>query len=153
MSNIIKYSDMPQELNNLSAKVVDCIYQVHKNLGAGYLESIYEECLCIELKEQGIAFQRQFPINIVYKSKPVDANFRLDLVVEGKILIELKSVEVLLPVHQAQIYSYLNMAALSLGFLVNFNTPLIKDGIRRFVNKNLRNSASPLEVSVDKGVK
>lgn len=149
MTVLDKYSDIPEVTDLLSRKVVDCIFQVHKNLGAGYLEKIYEDCLCIELAEKGIAFQRQFPMNVVYKRKIVATDFRLDLVIENQIVVELKAVEKMNPVYDAQIYSYLKMSGLPLGFLVNFNVPLIKDGIKRFA-PNLRNFVTsrekPLEV-------
>ncbi len=149
MTALKKYNDTPADLNALSGQVVDCIFQVHRNLGAGYLEKIYEDCLCLEMKERGIAFSRQFPINVVYKGNVVESEFRLDLVVENKIVLELKAVEKILPVHEAQIFSYLKMAGLPLGFLVNFNTPLIKDGIQRFAPKNLRNSVTPCERALE----
>ncbi|MBU6476219.1 MAG: GxxExxY protein, partial [Alphaproteobacteria bacterium] len=101
--------------------------------------------LCLELQEKGIAFTRQFPVSLRYKGRSMASDFRLDLVVEDEILLELKAVEKILPVHQAQIFSYLNMASLPLGFLVNFNVPLIKDGIQRFSPKKLRNSVTPRE--------
>jgi GxxExxY protein len=145
MTALRKYNDRSEALNSLSGKVVDCIFQVHKNLGAGFLEKVYEDCLCMELEEKGIAFTRQFPISLVYKGKTVSTDFRLDLVVEDKILLELKAVEKIHAVHEAQIFSYLRMANLPLGFLVNFNVPLIKDGIQRFVSKELRNSVTPCE--------
>jgi len=144
MTVLNKYGDVSEVTDLLSRRVVDCIFQVHKNLGAGYLESIYEDCLCQELAERGIAFERQFPMNIVYKEKIVSSDFRLDLVVENQIVLELKAVEKIHPVHEAQIYSYLRMSGLPLGFLVNFNVPLIKDGIKRFV-PNLRNFVTSRE--------
>ena len=139
MTVLRKYNDVAEDIDSLSRQVVDCVFQVHKNLGAGYLEKIYEDCLCLELEERGITFQRQFPVNLLYKGKSISADFRLDLVVNNQILIELKAVENLHPVHEAQIYSYLQMTQLPLGLLINFNVPLIKDGIRRFVPKKLRN--------------
>jgi GxxExxY protein len=144
MTVLDKYDDLSGATDLLSRKVVDCIFQVHKNLGAGYLEKIYEDCLCLELAEKGIAFERQFPIHVVYKGKTVSSDFRLDLVVENQIILELKAVEKLHPVHEAQIYSYLRMSGFPLGFLVNFNVPLIKDGIKRFV-PNLRNFVTSRE--------
>ncbi len=147
MSSLKKYNDLPENFNRLSQDVVDCIFQVHSHLGAGYLERIYEDCLCMEMLERGIAFERQFPMKLVYKGRQIATDFRLDLVVENKILLELKSVDKILPLHDAQIYSYLKMSGLSLGLLVNFNVPLIKDGIKRFVPQNLRNSVTPLKNS------
>lgn len=143
MLQMLKYRDVSDEMNLLSGKVVEAIFNVHQQLGPGFLEKVYEECLCMEFSDRKIPFQRQVAINMTYNGRQVPADFRLDLVVDNKILIELKSVEQIHPVHEAQIHSYLKMAGLPLGFLVNFNIALIKDGMRRFVPKNLRNSGSP----------
>ncbi len=133
MSTLRKYNDLPADIDVLSKTVVDCFFQVHKELGAGYLEKIYEDCLYIEMIGRGLNVQRQFPIKIKYKGQDIPTEFRLDMVVEKQIIIELKAVEKIHPVHNAQIYSYLKSSNLPLGFLVNFNVPLIKDGINRFV--------------------
>lgn len=146
-----KYNDMPERLDSLSKEIVDAVFQVHSNLGAGFIEKVYEDCLCVELQEKGIAFSRQFPVPLQYKGKNILADFRLDLVVEDAVVLELKAVERILPVHEAQIYSYLKMSGLPLGFLVNFNVPLIKDGIRRFIPKGLRSFAPSREDSLDAG--
>ncbi len=134
------YNDCSQDLNVLSGYVVDCAFNVHKVLGPGFLESNYEEAFSIELDERGIAYERQKTYRIPYKTGFLASEFRFDLVIEGKILVELKAVEKIHPVHQAQIYAYLKATQLPLGFLMNFNVPLIKDGIGRYV---LRNSGSP----------
>lgn len=141
MSEMRKYNDLSPDLDKLSKQVIDCFFQVHQKLGAGYLEKIYEDCLCIELEDHGLNYVRQYPMEMVYNDRKIKSDFFLDLVVEDKILIELKAVEALLPVHGAQIYSYLKMSKIPLGFLVNFNVPLIKDGIKRYVPKTslLRN--------------
>jgi GxxExxY protein len=138
-----KYDDVPDAMNLLSGAVVDAIFKVHKHLGPGFLEKIYEECLCMELSDRKLPFERQQAVKMTYNGRRVPADFRLDLVIDRKILIELKSVDQLHPIHEAQIHSYLKMSGLPLGFLVNFNVPLIKDGMRRFVPKHLRNSGSP----------
>lgn len=135
MSVLKKYSDLPDDVENLSKDVVDSFFKVHKTLGAGYLEKIYEDCLCIELDNRNISYQRQYPINLEYEGVQTPTEFRLDLVVENQIIIELKAVEKMHPVYDAQVYSYLKMTKIPLGFLVNFNVPLIKDGIKRFVPK------------------
>lgn len=135
MNEMRKYNDLPPDLDNLSKQIVDCIFQVHQKLGAGYLEKIYEDCLCIELEDHGLEYKRQYPMTLIYNNKKIKSDFVLDLVVEDQILLELKAVETLLPVHGAQIYSYLKMSKIPLGFLVNFNVPLIKDGIKRYVPK------------------
>ena len=135
MSVLSQYNDQPEDLDLLSKSVVDCIFKVHKTLGPGYLEKIYEDCLCIEFQDRGINVQRQYPLQFKYNKRDIPSEFRLDVVVENKILLELKAVEKIHPVHQAQIYSYLKMSGLPMGFLVNFNVQLIKDGIKRFVPK------------------
>ncbi len=140
MQVLEKYKDLPDELNLLSKQVVDSMFKVHQALGPGFLEKVYEECLCIEFSDRKIPYTRQSPVNLTYNDRPVPADFRLDMVVDGKILIELKTVEQLHPVHEAQIYSYLKMSGLPMAFLVNFNVPLIKDGIKRYVPKNFGSS-------------
>lgn len=127
-----KYQDIPDDLELLSEKAVDAFFHVHKNLGPGYPEKVYESALCLELGKRSLSFERQKAIRIIYPPDAVlDPEYRLDLVVEGKIIVEIKCVETILPVHQAQLYAYMKMTCLPLGFLVNFNVPLIKDGIRR----------------------
>ncbi len=126
-----KVSSM-DEINIIAKKIVDSAFCVHKTIGPGLLESTYEACLLEELKERNLNAECQKPLSIKYKSKTIDIAYRLDLVVEDKILIELKSVERVLPIHTAQIITYLKLSKLKLGFLINFNTPLIKDGIKRF---------------------
>ncbi len=145
MEALKKYSDLASDLNDLSKRVVDCIFQVHKKLGPGYLEKIYEDCLCIELKDQSLKFMRQYPLQLTYNDQLISSDFRLDIVVENKILIELKAVETMHPVFEAQMYSYLKMSKLPIGLLVNFNVPLIKNGIKRYVPKSLRDFGSSRE--------
>lgn len=127
-----KFQDLSDDLEALAEKVVDSIFHVHKNLGPGYPERVYESALCIELVRRGLGFEKQKIIKIVYPPDIIlDPEYRLDLVIEDKIVLELKCVETILPVHQAQLYSYMKMSGVALGFLVNFNVPLIKEGIRR----------------------
>ncbi len=126
-------SHRESDLNILSGLIVDCAFRVHKNLGPGLLESIYEEAFCYELKKQGIGHLRQKEISVPYDGGFLDTKFRLDLIVDNKIIVELKCVDKLLPVHDAQILTYLKITKLNLGLLFNFNTPLIKDGIRRII--------------------
>jgi GxxExxY protein len=113
--------------------VVDSAIEVHRHLGPGYAENIYEDALCIEFKLRGISFARQFPIQLTYKGSAVGSG-RIDLLVGEALVVELKTVEALLPIHSAQVISYLKMTGLPLGLLLNFNAPLMKDGIRRIVN-------------------
>lgn len=138
MAVLEKYNDVDDALNLLSKQVVDCIFQVHKKVGPGYLEKIYEDCLCVEFEDRNVPYQRQPSFQFKYNGRVIPSEFRFDLVVDNRILLELKAVEKMNPVFEAQIYSYLNMSGLPMGFLVNFNVPLIKDGIKRYVPKNLR---------------
>ena len=136
----LKHNDMPQELDELSGKVVDSVFAVHKELGPGFLEKIYEDALCYELEQRGISFIRQKSIPVFYKNQKMPTEYKLDLIVEDQIILELKTVDKILPVHEAQILSYMKQCGTSLGFVVNFNESLIKNGIKRVVlsNNNLR---------------
>ncbi len=122
------------ELNKLSEKIIGAAIEVHRALGPGLLESTYEECLCHEMKLQGLSFERQRLLPVVYKSVSLECGYRLDVVVENLIVLELKTVEVLLPLHEAQLLTYLKLTGLRLGLLMNFNVPVLKDGIKRMIN-------------------
>ena len=122
----------PEE-NKIAERVLDAAFIVHKELGAGLLESAYETCLCDVLSDYQLSFERQKNISIPFRNKIIDAGFRADIIVEDKVLIELKAVEKVLPVHEAQIITYLKLSKLNLGLLLNFNTKLLKHGIKRFV--------------------
>ena len=147
MDFLRKYNDQPDDINVLSKTIVDCLFKVHSALGPGYLEKIYEDCFCIEAEKRKLRVFRQHPIVMMYDGKKIPTEFRLDVVVENRVLLEFKAVERLLPVHEAQIYSYMRMSGLRMGFLVNFNVPLIKEGIKRFVPKELRSFGSSLETN------
>lgn len=121
-------------LNKLSAEILDASIEVHREMGPGLLESIYEYCLAEELLLRKIFVETQVSLPLAYKGKKLSKDFRIDLMVEREIPIELKAVDYLLPVHEAQIISYLKLADKRLGFLINFNVPLLKDGFKRFVN-------------------
>jgi GxxExxY protein len=125
---------MDQETEKLASEVVDALFTVHKELGPGLLESVYEECLAVELADRKLPFNRQMPVPISFRGKNIEVAFRADLIVAGRLLVELKAVESLLPVHKAQAITYLKLLRLPLGLLVNFNVPLIKDGIKRVIN-------------------
>jgi len=122
-----------EETNELSRQVVDAVFQVHKTLGPGLLESVYEACLCHELNKRGINFQRQVVLPVVYDGVEIEAGLRLDLWIENKLIVELKAVEGLHEVHQAQLMTYMKLTDTRLGLLVNFNVPVIKQGIKRIV--------------------
>ncbi len=121
------------EMNPLSAEIVDCAFQVHKHFGPGLLENIYHEALLIELQNRQIPYESEKSFPLKYKGKILKSGFKADIIVNNEIIIELKAVEKILPVHQAQILSYLKLTNKQLGFLINFNVPLIKDGINRYV--------------------
>nr|VFJ55211.1 MAG: GxxExxY protein [Candidatus Kentron sp. FM]VFJ55799.1 MAG: GxxExxY protein [Candidatus Kentron sp. FM]VFK10976.1 MAG: GxxExxY protein [Candidatus Kentron sp. FM] len=112
---------------------MDAAYRVHSALGPGLLESVYEVCLCHELEKRAIPFQSQLVLPIVYDNVTLDAGLRLDLLVDDCLVVELKAVERMLPIHEAQLLTYLKLTDKRLGLLINFNVPLIKDGIRRMV--------------------
>jgi GxxExxY protein len=121
-------------LNALSRVAVDAIFAVHKAIGPGLLESVYEACLLEEFRYRGCLVQCQVPIPIIYRTRRLDSGLRLDILLDNRLLIELKSVETILPVHKAQVISYLKLANLPLGLLVNFNVAMIKEGIQRIAN-------------------
>jgi len=120
--------------NELAREVVDACFKIHTTLGPGLLESVYEEVLAYELRRRGLAFLRQCPVPVFYEGVRMDAGFRADLIVENLLLVELKSVEELAPVHKKQVRTYLRLTGLKLGLLVNFNESLIKNGLHRVVN-------------------
>ena len=123
-----------EHLNKLSKIILDSSIEVHRNLGPGLLESVYEVCLCKELNLRNINLQRQVSLPVEYKNEKLDADFRIDVLVENEIIIELKAVEFLLPVHEAQLLTYLKLADKRLGFLINFNVPKLVEGFKRRVN-------------------
>ena len=123
-----------QELNRLSKEILDASITVHREMGPGLLESVYEECLAEELRLRNIKATSLVELPLIYKGKKLNKDFRLDLLVENEIIIELKTVDKILPVHGAQIISYLKLADKKLGFIINFNVALLKEGFKRFVN-------------------
>jgi GxxExxY protein len=131
-----------QSFREITERVIGACIEIHRQLGPGLLESAYEECLCYELALLEIHFERQKPLPVKYKSVNLDCGYRLDLVIENRIVIELKAVENLLPIHEAQILTYLKLFGLTLGLLVNFNVPVLKNGIKRVANHFVDFSAS-----------
>jgi GxxExxY protein len=123
--------------NELAKTVFYAGLKVHKNLGPGLLESAYEECLAYELQKEGVFVEKQKPLPLVYEEIKLDAGYRIDLLVENKVIVELKSVESLNDLHLAQILTYLKLSGCKLGLLINFNTVLFKEGVRRVINGNL----------------
>ena len=118
---------------DLTGKIVDCAVKVHRQLGPGLLESAYEECLYHELMECGISSIKQVPMPLIYKGRRLELGYRLDLLVEDKVVIEVKSVECLNPVHTAQLMTYLKLSGCKIGLLINFNVVFLKEGIRRII--------------------
>jgi GxxExxY protein len=121
------------EFDELSKRVIGCALEVHRHLGPGLLESSYEQCLAHELSCAKLPFQLQVGLPLQYKSLRLDCGYRIDLLVDGKLILELKSVEQLLPIHEAQLLTYMKLAQIATGLLINFNVPLLKQGIKRFV--------------------
>ena len=121
-----------EAINQLTEKIIGCAIEVHRNLGPGLLESIYEEALCIELEDAGLNFSRQLSVPVQYKGRAIGEH-RLDLLVQDKVIVELKSVERYDSVFEAQLLSYLRMTGKRVGLLINFNSRLLKDGVKRFI--------------------
>jgi len=121
--------------NDLAREIVDAAYKVHTSLGPGLLESVYEAAMAHELQKRGLLVNRQVPLPVIYEEVRLEEGFRADLVVGGKVMVELKSVDKIADVHKKQLLTYLKLSGMKLGLLVNFNEALIKDGITRIVNK------------------
>lgn len=120
--------------NELSKIVFDCALKVHQNLGPGLLESAYEECLFYEIKKTGLQVEKQKPLPLIYEEVKLDVGYRLDIIIENKLILEIKSVDSLNDVHFAQLLTYLKLTDCKLGMLINFNVTLVKNGIKRVVN-------------------
>lgn len=126
-------SDSAGQRDPLTDLVIGAAIEVHRALGPGLLESAYEECLCIELVDRGLQFQRQVPLPVSYKTIHLECGYRIDVLVENRLILELKTVEKLMPIHDAQLLTYLKLSGVKTGLLLNFNTALLKDGIKRMV--------------------
>ena len=120
------------DINDITEKIIGAAIEVHRRLGPGLLESAYQECLCYELKLINLSFNSEIPMPIIYKEIKLDHGYRLDILVENKIVVELKSVDSLLDVHTAQILTYMRLGEYSTGLLINFNVSLLKNGIKRY---------------------
>ncbi len=123
------------ELNRLNSESIGAAIEVHRNLGPGLLESAYESCLSWELRQRGLDVQNQVPVPIHYKGITLDEGYRIDLLVEGKLLLELKSIDKMQPIHTAQVLTYLKMTGLKMALILNFNVLLMRSGIKRIVNQ------------------
>jgi GxxExxY protein len=127
----------PVRENDLTNAIIGAAIEVHRMLGPGLLESAYEECLCYELSRLGLAFQRQLQVPVSYKGLKLDCGFKLDLVVENAVIVELKAIDELLPIHKAQLLTYLKASGKRVGLLINFNVSILKNGLKRMVNHHL----------------
>jgi GxxExxY protein len=123
-----------QRLNQITDKIIGCSINVHRVLGPGLLESAYEECLCYELSQIELKFERQVSLPVIYKGVRLDCGYRMDLVVGNLVIVEIKAIERVLPVHEAQLLSYLKLAGKPLGLLINFHVSVLKSGLRRIRN-------------------
>ena len=120
-------------INDLTREVIGAAIEIHRTLGPGLLESAYEECFCHELQLRNINFERQKPLPVVFKEVSLDCGYRLDLLVMNALVVEIKAVETLLPIHEAQLLTYLKLGGWNIGLLINFNIPVLKNGIKRMV--------------------
>jgi len=123
-----------EQLNNISRSITGAAIQVHRVLGPGLLESAYEACLAFELRKRGLKVEQQKPLPLIYEGVKLDCGYRIDLLAEGCVVVEIKSVDAVAPIHKAQVMSYLKLSGCKLALLMNFNVLMLKDGIRRFVN-------------------
>ncbi|MEM1294342.1 MAG: GxxExxY protein [Verrucomicrobiota bacterium] len=124
---------MKREFTEVSKQVIGCAIEVHRELGPGLLESTYQQCLGYELKMSGLEFQIEHPLPVNYKGLKLDCGYRVDLLVENEIILELKAVDQLKPIHEAQLIAYLKLAGIQQGLLINFNMPVLKDGLKSLV--------------------
>ncbi|MFM6925516.1 MAG: GxxExxY protein [Ferruginibacter sp.] len=129
----MEFSNIPEELNELSNKIIGLAIKVHRALGPGLLESSYQECLCYELAMAGYRIEKEKALPLIYEEVKLDIGYRIDILVDGKIIIELKAVESITDVHIAQVLTYLKLSNNRIGLLINFNVKLLKDGIKRLV--------------------
>ena len=121
------------EFDALSNQVIGCAIEVHRELGPGLLESTYEQCLAFELDQAGLEYKRQPPLPVQYKGRLLECGYRIDMLVQGSLILELKSVDAILGIHQAQLLTYMKLAGVKTGLLINFNVQQLKSGIKRFV--------------------
>jgi GxxExxY protein len=120
------------EINEITQKIIGCAIEVHRNLGPGLLESAYEECLAFELIKMGLNIKRQQPTPVIYKEIKLDCGYRIDILVENSVVVELKVVDSIIPVHEAQILTYMKFSNKSIGLLINYNVTILKNGIKRY---------------------
>lgn len=121
------------EFESITREIIGSAIEVHKQLGPGLLESAYEECLVYELQQKGYKLERQKPVPVIYKEIKLDYGYRIDILVENKVLLELKSIEAFAPVHEAQVLTYMKFSDIKIGLLINFNVTVLKNGLKRYV--------------------
>jgi GxxExxY protein len=126
-----EFEKIPDSTERVASLAIEAAFRVHRQLGPGLLESVYETCLCHELTKLGVGFQRQLVLPVIYDEIRIDAGLRLDLLVDNCVIVELKAVESLLPIHEAQLLTYLKLSQHRLGLLINFNSVRLKDGLKR----------------------
>ena len=127
------FSPLSPDVEDLSRSLVDSAFKVHQTLGPGLLESVYEACLCVEFGKRGIGYETQALVPLVYEGVKIEAGLRVDLLVEKRVILELKSVDKLLPIHHSQLLTYLKLANLNLGLLINVNVAMFKQGVKRII--------------------
>jgi GxxExxY protein len=120
-----------EDPKSLTGRIIGCAMRVHTTLGPGLLESTYQECLCLELEQEGLSYQKEWELPVLYRGHRIDCGYRVDIIVEDKVILELKSVETIKPIHEAQLLTYLKLSGIPLGLLLNFNVEFLRDGIRR----------------------
>lgn len=130
-------------VNKITERIIGACIEIHRQMGPGLLESAYEECLCHELTSAGLKFERQKPLPVSCKGVKLDCGYRLDLIVEAQVIVELITVDEIQPIHDAQLLTYLKLSGVSVGLLINFNVPVLKQGVKRIVNNFQEDSASP----------
>jgi|SRR5665213_582797 len=129
----IHEKNLDAELERLAKETVDAAYKLHSTLGPGLLESVYETFFCHELKRRGLKVEKQVLLPLTYEGLTFDGGLKMDILIEGRLIVELKAVELLLPIHKVQLTTYLKLSGRQFGLLINFNVPMIKDGIRRVI--------------------
>lgn len=140
-------------INEITEKVIGCAISVHTHLGPGLLESAYQECLYFDLVNEGFKVEKEKPLPLIYKGVKMECGYRVDLFVEEKVIVELKSVEMLTDVHMAQVLTYLKLSNNKIGLLINFNSYRIKDGLKRLINKYYKPQSTQPNISVSSAVK
>jgi GxxExxY protein len=142
-------TESTEGLSALTEKIIGAAIEVHRHTGPGLMESAYEECLCHELSQLGLSFRRQVELPVLYKGVKLDCGYKLDLVVEDAVVLELKAVDQLLPIHNAQLLTYLKLSGKRVGLLLNFHAPILTKGIKRLINNSSVPSATSVSSSLD----